>query len=154
MYPIRLRSARNKIGLSQEDVSDRLRIHLDVYKDYESGKREPYVSTAYKISKLLKADLGKMSKPMHKEVFTIYESLFPEKLKRGIPKPSKQVELPRKYEDAVISVKKNLREKKSSDTSDNRDEEFSTLTTKLYAEDTKSFEIVCDLIELCIANRD
>lgn len=48
-----LKCARNRIGLSQKDVAERIGVAKSTYSLYESGNREPNVQTIKKIAYLL-----------------------------------------------------------------------------------------------------
>lgn len=48
-----LRSARNSLGLTQQQVADSLGIERPSYARYETGDRQPDVSTLIKLSQLL-----------------------------------------------------------------------------------------------------
>lgn len=177
MFPIRLRAARYVANMSQEDVSDRLGIHLDVYQDYESGKREPYLSTGYRLSKLFKQNLGSLSEPIRREAFAIYDELYPKKLGKEIPRPKVKTILDDKYKNAIVEVKNSrdkVRESKSKKEIDELERIREYLVSKvpkhhkvslkgaklfkeldgLYEKDKEAFDIIFDLMTLTVANND
>lgn len=49
-----LKNAREKRGLSQKDVAEKIGVAKSTYSLYESGNREPNVQTIKKIADLLK----------------------------------------------------------------------------------------------------
>lgn len=178
MFPIRLRVARYVAKMSQEDVSDRLGIHLDVYQDYESGKREPYLSTGYRLEKLLKEDIHNFNKPIRKESFAMYEGVFNEKLERGIPRPKGKIVLSSKHKSIIQKMKneenkKVVKKKSRAEIKKIEDiqkklismgPEYSKISLndaeiimglkELKDNDYDSYEIVRDLISLALANQD
>lgn len=50
---IRLCATRKKLGLTQKQVANKSKIAERMYQDYEYGTREPCVSTAIRIAKIL-----------------------------------------------------------------------------------------------------
>jgi transcriptional regulator with XRE-family HTH domain len=55
-----LRSARKKLGMSQEQVSERSGVHATEVSRIEAGKRDPRVSTVERLAKAVKVKPGKL----------------------------------------------------------------------------------------------
>ncbi|MBQ9387924.1 MAG: helix-turn-helix transcriptional regulator [Lachnospiraceae bacterium] len=74
-----LKTAREIAGLSQKDVSARVGVAKSTYSLYESGKREPNISTICKIAKVLKISgnelLGTGSSPPYNDLLTKIKKL-------------------------------------------------------------------------------
>ena len=50
---IKLKNAREKIGLTQLEVAEKAKISTSAYQNYEAGRRLPNVQTAKLIARIL-----------------------------------------------------------------------------------------------------
>lgn len=57
-----LNKYRKKLGLSQKELADKLNRSQSTIVMWESGQREPRLSTLYKIAKVLKVDVCELIK--------------------------------------------------------------------------------------------
>lgn len=55
-----LKKRREELSLTQKQVSDTLKIDVRLYQYYESGRREPKVTTAKKIAVALKTTVEEL----------------------------------------------------------------------------------------------
>lgn len=53
----RLKEKRRKIGLTQEEIAQKLKISQSTYAGYETGKSQPDVETLSKIADILETSL-------------------------------------------------------------------------------------------------
>ncbi len=55
-----LRAAREKLGLTQEQVAERSGVHATEISRMEAGKRDPQVSTLLKLAKAVEVPPGRL----------------------------------------------------------------------------------------------
>lgn len=55
-----LRKARKKLGLTQEQVSERSGVHVTEVSRIESGKRDPQVSTVRRLASAVEISAGEL----------------------------------------------------------------------------------------------
>lgn len=55
-----LRTARKKLGLTQEQVAERSGVHVTEISRMEAGKRDPQVSTLLKLAKAVEVPAGEL----------------------------------------------------------------------------------------------
>jgi transcriptional regulator with XRE-family HTH domain len=55
-----LRAAREKLGLTQEEVAERSGVHATEISRMEAGKRDPQVSTLRKLAKAVEVPPGQL----------------------------------------------------------------------------------------------
>jgi len=55
-----LRAAREKLGLTQEQVAERSGVHATEISRMEAGKRDPQVSTLLKLAKAVEVSPGQL----------------------------------------------------------------------------------------------
>lgn len=60
MFAERLVYFRNKVGLTQEELSKRLGMARTTYQGYENGKREPDIDTLERIAKFYETSVDDM----------------------------------------------------------------------------------------------
>jgi len=58
-----LREIRNKMGLTQEELSAKCGFNYRFYQKLESGKHSPSLATLFRLSKALKVNLTELLKP-------------------------------------------------------------------------------------------
>ena len=59
----KVKTRRDEIGLTQEQVAEKANISIRAYKMYESGERIPRADTAILIAKALKSTVEKLFGP-------------------------------------------------------------------------------------------
>lgn len=58
----RLRSVREKVGISQEQLSEQAGYYRTYVGHIENGKHSPSVHTMWRLAKVMKVDLGELLK--------------------------------------------------------------------------------------------
>jgi transcriptional regulator with XRE-family HTH domain len=59
-FGIRLREARERLGLSQEEVAQRSGVHATEVSRMEAGKRDPKISTLRRLAKAVEVKPGQL----------------------------------------------------------------------------------------------
>jgi len=56
----KLREARERLGLTQEEVAQRSGVHSTEVSRIEAGKRDPRISTLYRLARAVEVKPGKL----------------------------------------------------------------------------------------------
>jgi transcriptional regulator with XRE-family HTH domain len=59
-FGTRLREARERLGLTQEEVAQRSGVHATEVSRIEAGKRDPQISTLRRLAKAVDVKLGQL----------------------------------------------------------------------------------------------
>jgi transcriptional regulator with XRE-family HTH domain len=59
-FGIRLREARERLGLTQEEVAQRSGVHATEVSRMEAGKRDPKISTLRRLAKAVEVKPGQL----------------------------------------------------------------------------------------------
>ncbi|HET9163904.1 MAG TPA: helix-turn-helix transcriptional regulator [Solirubrobacterales bacterium] len=59
-FGTRLREARERLGLTQEEVAQRSGVHVTEVSRMESGKRDPKISTLRRLAKAVEVKPGQL----------------------------------------------------------------------------------------------
>jgi transcriptional regulator with XRE-family HTH domain len=59
-FGIRLREARERLGLTQEEVAQRSGVHATEISRMEAGKRDPKISTLRRLAKAVEVKPGQL----------------------------------------------------------------------------------------------
>ena len=59
-FGTRLREARERLGLTQEEVAQRSGVHATEVSRMEAGKRDPKISTLYRLAKAVEVKPGQL----------------------------------------------------------------------------------------------
>jgi transcriptional regulator with XRE-family HTH domain len=59
-FGTRLREARERLGLTQEDVAQRSGVHVTEVSRMEAGKRDPKISTLRRLAKAVEVKPGQL----------------------------------------------------------------------------------------------
>jgi len=59
-FGVRLRQARERLGLTQEDVAGRSGVHATEVSRIEAGKRDPKVSTLLRLARAVEVPAGQL----------------------------------------------------------------------------------------------